>query len=556
MDKKDIIKALELYADLLEFHGENPFKVRAFRNASFTIRRLEGDVKEMIKDGSIKSVKGIGKGILAFLESLVYDEESAELTDIIAKTPEGILELLSLKGLGAKKIAFLHESLGIENLFDLEKACKEGKLSTLKGFGKKTEAKILSQLEKLKESKRFLYLHSADTLMKNLLELLHNIPSVQNLTPVGEYRRVREVISKIEVLVLARSIKEFADEIRGTLDIIAEDNSDGFKTFSCEFGGFEKNEIIVAEKQTVYDALLLEKTGSEDFLNELGLKNKTGEEEFFTEKGLPFVIPEMREKEYFLLPENLRKNSDLTVEGMKGLLHFHTTFSDGLNSLEEMLQAAEKSGFEYAAVCDHSQNAFYANGLEPERVFKQRELIEKLQKDFAIKILHGIEVDILSDGSLDYDEKIMKEFDFVVASIHSNFGMSEEAMTDRIIRAVENPFTDVLAHPTGRLLLQRDGYKVNIKKIIDACARNSVAIEINANPYRLDLDWRNIFYAREKGCLFSINPDAHSVSHIDYIKYGIKIARKGGVQKREVINFFTYKEFINFLNRKLKRFEE
>ncbi|HEX2960893.1 MAG TPA: PHP domain-containing protein [Ignavibacteriales bacterium] len=267
----------------------------------------------------------------------------------------------------------------------------------------------------------------------------------------------------------------------------------------------------------------------------------------------PPVIPEMREKEYFSAPEKLRKNSELGILDFRGLLHFHTTYSDGKNTLTEMAEAAKDNVFTYLAVCDHSKAAFYANGLTEARVLEQKKEIEKVSRSLDIPIFHGVESDILKDGELDYDTDFMKNFQFVVASVHSRFKLSEEEMTSRIIKAVENPYTDLLGHPTGRLLLQRSPYNLDLKKVIDACAANNVAIEINASPNRLDLDWRMIYYAREKGCMFSINPDAHSILGIEEINYGIRVARKGGLQPEEVINCMDLESFKKFLLRKVKR---
>ena len=290
------------------------------------------------------------------------------------------------------------------------------------------------------------------------------------------------------------------------------------------------------------------------FRSKLKINDSSGcAENCFQQNNLPYVAPPMREKQYFDAPDKLRVQSDISFSDFKGLLHFHTDWSDGQNTLPEMLSEAENLGFEYAAVCDHSKSAFYANGLSKEQILKQKVEIDSLKSSQNIKIFQGIESDILNNGSLDYDNDFLLTFDFVTASIHSNFNMSKNEMTARIIKAIEAPFTDLFAHPTGRLLLRRNGYPVDIKKILDACAANDVAIEINASPFRLDLDWRNIYYAREIGCKFAINPDAHSTAGISNIKYGIMVAQKAGLQKSELINHYTEKEFISFINRKINR---
>ena len=553
MDKREILRKINLYTDLLEFHGENPFKIRAFRNSINLLRRLEGDIPQMVKDGSLLKIKGIGKGIISFLNDLILTGASPELTNLLDKTPEGILDVLAVRGLGAKKVKQIYDELGVDSLQELEKACAEHKLAGLKGFGEKTENKILEELQKIKASKKYLLLNQAEKTADDIVQILNKLKTVKKIEITGELRRVREMIKEIDVLLLVNSIEEFEDEALDVLIIKEKIEVDYYVAFYLNYPNFENVKLFITTNEQNFGKALLETTGSFEFLKELNFKEPENENEFFSKRNIPFIPPEMREAEYFNLPETLRTPSDLIFEGMKGLLHFHTVFSDGMYGLKEMLETAYSLGFEYAAVCDHSKSAYYANGLSVERIIGQRKLIKTLQPNSKVKIFQGIESDILNDGSLDYDENVLKELDFIVASVHSNLGMSEEEMTKRIVRAVENPYTDVLGHPTGRLLLRREGYKLNIKKIIDACTENAVAIEVNANPYRLDLDWRNIFYAREKGCLLAINADAHSTSDISYTEYGIKIARKAGTKMEEVINYFDYKDFVKFLNRKVKR---
>ncbi len=553
MDKKEILRKINLYADLLEFHGGNPFKIRAFRNSVNLLRRLEGNIEEMVKTGSLLNIKGIGKGIASFLNDLILTGDSPELSNLLDKTPTGILDILSVRGLGAKKVSLLFNELGIDNLDSLEKACRENKLAGLKGFGEKTQNKILEEIKNIKASKKLLLLPQAENIAYEIVQILNKINSVKKVEITGELRRVREIIGEINILILTTSFEEFKKEANDFFVLREFKVKDYFTTTQVEYPAFDKVMFTVVNEESDFKKALLHTTGSAPFLEKLGAEKDDDEESVFKKKGISFIPPEMREEEYFNLPEKLRTPSNLDFEDIKGMLHFHTVFSDGINSLAEMLEAASSLGFTYAAVCDHSKSAYYANGLTGKRISEQKELIENLRKTSGIKILQGIESDILKDGSLDYDDEVLKQLDFIVASVHSNFGMTEEEMTNRIIRAVENPFTDVLGHPTGRLLLRREGYKVNIRKIIDACADNSVAIEINANPYRLDLDWRNIYYARKKGCLLAINADAHSTGDILYTHYGIKIARKAGTQKSEVINFFEYEKFVKFLNRKVTR---
>ncbi|MCL6494716.1 MAG: DNA polymerase/3'-5' exonuclease PolX [Ignavibacterium sp.] len=548
-DRKEIINLLYNIADLLEFKGENPFKVNAFRNGANVIRKLGDQFDIYLKEKRLGEVKGIGKG----LQSVIYDfaekGESTELKSLLADIPETILELFTIHGLGPKKIKVLYDELGIKSIGELEYACKENRIALLKGFGKTTQEKILTELEKRKYFSNYVLLNQADKIATEIESELFSIKAVKQISRTGELRRIREIISEIEFVVLIDKEKPFIEHFE-VLD--KQDNRILIKTnYQIPVS------ISITKDKESFEKKLFVTTGSNEFLSKCGfdfvkLKGKT-DSDFFKSLKMDYVIPEMREEEYFSLKEKVRKNSDLGLNKMQGLLHFHTTFSDGRDTLESMISKAKELGFKYAAVCDHSKSAFYANGLNEERILEQKNLLKKYSDENHFTIYQGIESDILTDGSLDYSNDFLKNIDFVVASVHSQFNLSEADMTKRIIKAVENPYTDLLGHPTGRLLLSRDSYKCDVKKIIDACAANNVAIEINSNPRRLDLDWRWIYYARNKGCMFSINADAHSTEDILYTNYGISIARKGGIQKSEVINCLSADEFKIFLKRKAKR---
>ncbi len=551
-DKKDLINLLEKIADILDFNGENPFKVNAYRNAANTIRRTAG-IEQKISSQTLDSVKGIGKG----LQSVIYEfneKGSSELYSSLKKEmPAGIEQLFKIRGLGPKKIRTLHSELGISNLGELEYACKENRLALLKGFGATTQERIIHEIEMMKTYNKFVLQNTAEKYSDEILERISILKSVSEVAVSGELRRGMEVISSIEIILLISDEKNFQIEFD--------------KLFVSEKHGNEiliKNsymvpiKVILTSTEKEFNNKLFVTTGSPEFLSHLGVdelkSESTEEKEIFDQLRAPFVIPEMREKEYFkITKDELKKNSDLSFDHFRGLLHFHTTYSDGRDSLSDMISAASKMGFEYAAVCDHSKSAFYANGLSEERIMLQKQEIKDISSKDSLAIFQGIESDILPNGGLDYSEDFLSNFDFVVASIHSVLNMEHDEMTIRIIKAVENPYTDLLGHPSGRLLLSRDPFKFDQKKVIDACAANNVAIEINANPHRLDLDWRWIYYAREKGCLFAVNPDAHSTEEISYIKYGILTGRKGGLQSAEVINCFDLNEFKKYLNRKTNR---
>lgn len=553
--KKEIINLLEEMAELMEFDGQNRFKVNAFRNGANVIRRLEGDIEEKINNKSIQEVKGIGKGLQQVIYEFYETGSAQEYEELIKNIPSGIYDILKIRGLGAKKVKTLFDELEIDTLEKLEQACSSGSIADLKGFGEKTSEKILEEIKRLKKTSGYMLLSLALDRSKQIVEILSQLKSIQKVEITGELRRIREIISQIELICKVDDQEKFITEISKLFEynkISSSSSSSIYQLKSEEHGDF----ILHVTSENYYDFTLLHTTGSLEFLQNMHDPDKIvdlSEKEYFSSNNLKFVQPEMREINYFELPEKLREQTGLSLEHLNGFFHFHTTYSDGNNSLPEMITEVARQGFEYAAVCDHSKSAFYANGLKEDRILQQKKEIDEFNKSSKIKVYHGIESDILKDGSLDYHEEILSQFQFIVASIHSLFNLSEDEMTQRIIRAVENPFTDILAHPTGRLLLSRDGYKVDIKKVIDACIVNQVAIEINANPHRLDLDWRNLYYAREKGCFITINPDAHSTEGVSDIEYGILIARKAGVQPEEVLNCYQEKEFIKFINRKVKR---
>ena len=554
VEKKEIINLLEKIADLMEFNGENPFKVNAYRNGANALRRSELNLQKMISEKLLSNVKGIGKGLQSVIYEYSETGDSVTLKELMKGVPAGIDELLKIRGLGPKKIKTLYSELGVSNLGELEYACKENRLALLKGFGESTQKKITSEIEKLKVYSKYALLNIAEDYSDQVLERISRFKSISKVAVTGQLRRGMEIISELRFIVLTAAEELLCKEINEHFKCEKKDNAINIKN------GFSIPVVLYpVNTEEEFTGKLFLTTGSPEFLNaikysESESKSFSSEQEIFQSFKIPYVIPEMREAEYFTVKnKKLLQNSDLSINMFKGLLHFHTTYSDGKNTLAEMLREAKKEGFLYASVCDHSKSAFYAKGLNEDRIIEQKQEVRSLSSQIELEVFHGIESDILQDGSLDYEDDFLSNFDFVVASIHSGFQAEQDEMTRRIIKAVENPNTDLLGHPTGRLLLSRDPYKVDMIKVIDACAANKVALEINANPHRLDLDWRMIYYAREKGCLFSINPDAHSTEDISYIKYGVIIGRKGGLQCKEVINYFEVKEFKNFLKRKINR---
>ncbi len=554
VEKKEIIGLLEKIADLMEYKGENPFKVNAYRNGANALRRSELNLRQMISDNQLSNIKGIGKGLQAVIYEYSETGVSGMLNDLMKGVPEGIDELLKVRGLGPKKIKTLYSELGISNLGELEYACKENRLALLKGFGESTQKKITSEIEKLKVYSKYTLLNIAEDYSDQILKRISRFKSISKVAVTGQLRRGMEVISELQFIVLTSDAELLCEEINEHFTCEKKEKAIHIKN------GFSIPVVLYpVSTEEEFTGKLFVTTGSKEFLKSINyseseFKSSLNEHDIFRSIKVPYIIPEMREEEYFKVKnEKLLQNSDLSINRFKGLLHFHTTYSDGKNTLEEMLREAKKEGFLFASVCDHSRSAFYANGLSEDRVLQQKQEVMELASQTGLRIFHGIESDILQDGSLDYSQEVLSNFDFIVASVHSGFQAEQNEMTKRIIKAVENPNTDLLGHPTGRLLLSRDPYKVDMIKIIEACAANKVALEINANPHRLDLDWRMIYYAREKGCLFAINPDAHSAGDISYIKYGVIIGRKGGLQCKEVINYFDVNEFENFLVRKINR---
>lgn len=541
------ITVLEKIADIMDFKGENVFKVSAFRNAASVLEGLTGEIDGLYKSGELAAVKGIGKGILAVVEEIYTTGESATLKTLSEDVPDTVFDLFSLRGLGSKKIQALYHDKGVVSIEGLEESLSSGMLDDVKGFSAGFKDKLREEISRFRKNSLYIRADKAEDRGAQILNDFKNF--CVKISETGQLRRKTEIVSCLEFVALG--MDDISDELKTDYNLqIAEDHISGL------ISGKFPVKIYTTTDETEFVRILIRTTGSSSFLEKAGsgnIEKAATEEEYFTLTGMDYVIPEMREEEYFDAALQFRRNSGLSAGQFKGFFHFHTNYSDGVNTLEEMVSYCINEGYNHFAVCDHSKTAAYAGGMNEEKVMRQRDEIQKVSQKLGVKILSGVESDILPDGSLDYDQDFLSTFNLVVASVHSSFNLSEGEMTARIIKAVENPCTDILGHPTGRLLLRRDSYKVDIIKVIDACAANNVAIEINASPYRLDLDWRNIYYAREKGCIIAINPDAHSLGDIRKTKYGINVARKAGLQPEEVLNCFAFDDLVNYLNRKIKK---
>ena len=554
MENKAIARTLRLLSQLMELHNENPFKIKSIANAALKVDKLSFAIadKSLLE---IEQVEGLGKSTAAKIWGLVHENSIPELHNLIEKTPEGIVEMLGIKGIGPKKIIVIWKDLGIENVGELYYACNENRLVEAKGFGSKTQEEIIRIIEfKMASSGRYLYARVekyAEDLMGELKVLLTN--TLLNFT--GDYRRKCEIIDGLDILCGAKLTETIITNVQKAGLTITEQYTNRLST---------KNQdgIIICFDFCANEEFgwqMIEKTGNQEhatslrlLLAGLDLSGKS-EKEIYNLAGLQFIEPELRENTNEL---ELSKTNSLPVlinfKDLKGSLHNHSTWSDGVNSLEEMaLFCRDDLKMQYFGICDHSKSAFYASGLNEIRVSAQQREIDELNKKLApFHIFKGIESDILYNGSLDYTDEVLQTFDFVVASVHSILKMTEEKATQRLITAIENPFTTILGHPTGRLLLTRSGYPINHKKVIDACAANKVVIEINANPLRLDLDWRWHRYAIEKGVLLSVNPDAHRISGFMDMHYGILVARKGGVAAANCLNAMNLQEITEYFSNK------
>ena len=566
--KKDVIWILEDIGKLLELTEETPFKSRAYYNAARNIAATEEDIETLVSEGSLSSIKGIGDALNQKITELVTTGTLKYYEDLNSSIPPGHIEMLKIQGLGPKKIRALYGKLKIKTIGELEYACIENRLVELTGFGKKTQDKILAGIERLKRyKKRHLF---ADIVgeAESLLDSVRKQKDVILASLAGSIRRRNEVIRDIDILASAKSPLNLADffvYLPEVQDVTVKGET---KVGVVLKSGINADLRIVAEKEFPYALHYF--TGSKEHnitmrkrAKEMGIKmNEYGlyrgddiipcesEKEIFSALGLSFIPPELRENmgeieaaERGELPKLVERKD------IRGLLHIHTNASDGSDSLEAIVKAAKTMGMEYIGIAEHSQSAYYAGGLSVDEIKRQHAAIDEINKrESKFHIFKGIEADILLDGRLDYDDDVLSSFDFVIAAVHSHFGMSEDEMNARLIRALDNRFTTILAHPTGRLLLSRDPYSVDLEKIIDFAAKKGKVIELNANPHRLDLDWRYCKYAKSQGVKIAINPDAHNISGLYHIDFGINIARKGWLEPSDCINCLSLEEMREFIS--------
>jgi DNA polymerase (family 10) len=564
MNKKEVAHILEEIGIILDLKGENPFKVRAYYNGARIVETLDQDLLSLVETGDIAGIKGIGKALAEKITILVKEKSLPFYEELKSSIPEGLLEMLKIPGLGAKKVKVIYDKLGISSIGELEYACRENRLRDLEGFGQKSQDKVLQSIELQKKySERFLY-PVAENEANQMIDYLKQHKKIIRLDIAGSLRRKMETIKDLDIIASCKEgnreeLMAYFVSSDQCMQVISQGNT---KSAIVLDSGITAEMRLVNDNE--YPFLLQHATGSKEHntqmrrlakehhfkMNEYGLFKEDefipckDEEEIYSKLGLPIIPPELREGmgEIELAKE---KEFEEIYNGSPfyGIFHVHTTYSDGANSLREIADACQSMGLVYVGICDHSKSAFYANGLSEERIKEQHAEIDQLNSmTNEFKIFKGIEADILQDGSLDYEDDILSTFDFVVASVHSNFNLSEEAMTDRICHALKNPYVTMLGHPTGRLLLAREPYKLDMEQVIEVAGKEKKIIEINANPFRLDLDWRWGKLARSKGIKTALNPDAHSIEGLKDFRYGIGIAQKGGFQKEEILNSYTLSE--------------
>lgn len=552
MDNYEIADQFSLLAKLMDIHGENSFKSKTYSSAAFAIEKLPQQIASLPPE-KIFQIKGIGESVGRKLIEVLENGEMLVLREYIANTPSGVLEMMNIKGLGPKKINVLWKEMRIDSIQELQKACEENKIANKKGFGAKTQQNILQSIQFQRESAgKYLYKKVEAFAEAFTAKLKEKFPD-DKIEITGAFKRQLEIIESLEWVTTVSSDELKNYLVNDQVQLVAD--RDGMLVLSAEETLFLRF-YIASENDFV--TRLFETSCSEEFINEWNAIAKPGdissEEKLFSSAQFNYIPPYLRESKTILSKALKTGFSDIVqTSDIRGLIHSHSNWSDGSYTIEEMANELINLGFEYLVISDHSKSAGYANGLPEQRIREQHRYIDELNSKLSpFKIFKSIECDILGDGALDYENKILSTFDLVITSIHSNLDMDEEKAMKRLIGAITNPYTTILGHMTGRLLLKRKGYPVDHKTIIDACADHHVVIEINASPSRLDMDWRWIDYAMEKGVILSIDPDAHTTGEFHNIKYGVLVAQKGALPKAKNLSSYSLTEFEAFLLRTKK----
>ncbi len=582
MEKQAIAETLESIGTLLELQGENPFKVRAYRQGARALQMMEKDLAEALADGSLGQVDGIGPALVEKIATLHRTGTLPYYEKLKSEVPPGFLEMLEIPGLGAKKIRALHQALGVDSIEALQKACQEGKVAELTGFGEKTQAKLLEGIRNRAAYARRHLWWDAYAVAEPILNGLRALPQTLRAEHAGSLRRKLETVGDLDFIVGSQEpgpIMQWFVSQPGVLEVTAHGET---KSSVRLAGGIQADLRVVPPKQFVF--ALHHFTGSKDHnvkmrqralargwsMSEWGLSRKDGgtvdpdspdgrclaaiedESDLFRFLGLHDIPPELREGlEEIETMEHQPAPALLEASAIRGVFHNHTNASDGQNTLEEMAAAADALGFEYLGIADHSQSSFQANGLDETRLLRQVQRIREINASgrFRVRLLAGTECDILPDGSLDFPDEILRQLDYVVASVHSALQQSREVMTARVCRALAHPAVTMLGHVTGRLLLQREPVAIDLPQVIETAIQHRKIIELNAHPSRLDMDWRHWKGAAARGLLCAINPDAHRVSGLEHFRAGVQIARKGWLSSQHVLNSRSLAEVEQYLRR-------
>ncbi|NIM49223.1 MAG: DNA polymerase/3'-5' exonuclease PolX [Gemmatimonadales bacterium] len=574
MDKKSVASALEEIAACLELKGEDRFRVRAYETAARAIAGYEGDLREALHTGELAQLKGIGPATLEVVSEVLKTGRSRTLQTLRDQVPSGLVEMLQISGLGVAKVRQIHETLLIDSLDELEEAARNGTLSKLPRFGPKTAEKILKGIQFVRQVREFRLLHHARQEAAALAGVLEGMPGVTRVATAGSVRRGREVIRDLDFVVALEGKPSALVERLGTAPGVREFVHESDRVLTLRFAGGTVADVYwTSERGFGYQ--LLRATGNDDHLASLKVRaeeqgltwgdcdlsregeivSTPSEEDIYHAVGLPFIVPELREgKGEVETAAAGRLPQLIETADIRGFLHCHSNYSDGRSTVREWAEACQLEGYEYLGITDHSLAAAYAGGITLDQICEQHAEIDAVNQELAdLRVLKGVEADILTDGSLDYTPQVRASFDFIIASVHSTFGMTERKMTERILKAMDDPSMAILGHPTGRLLLSRDPYPLDLGAVFTKAADCGIAVEINADPQRLDLDWQVVRQAAELGVTISIGADAHSVAALSNMELGVTVARKGWLTKGQVINSRPLEGFLEYVERRRSR---
>lgn len=571
LDKKAIASVLRQIAGLLELRGENAFRVRAFETAARALGTFTGDLRQAIADGSLARIRGIGPVTLGIVTELAETGRASMLEQLRADVPAGLVEMVEGSGLGVAKIRQVHQILGVDSLPELEAAARDGRLATLPRFGPKTAANVLKTIAFRRQASAFQLMHHAADEAESLRAALARLPGVNAAYVAGEVRRRSEVVRELVVVVIAEVAPALLFRRLTEMPGVHEFSGQDERRVTLRFAGGGTAQVIVTTAVNA-GAVLVQATGSAGHVRELAAHATArgyslhgaalwrgsefvatpDESDLYEALGLALVPAELREGRGEVDLAARRALPRLVERAdLRGFLHCHTRDSDGSNTVEQIAIACRDAGYEWVGITDHSQAAAYAGGLKPEDLLRQGDEIDAVNARISgVRVLKGIEADILQDGRVDYEERVLARLDFVIGSIHSRFALGEREMTARMLAAMDNPYLTIIGHPTGRLLLTRDPYPIDMDAVIERAAARGVALEINADPHRLDLDWRCLGQARSAGAAISIGADAHSLAGIGNMEFGVAMARKGGLRREDILNEMSTDEFVAFAARR------